>query len=108
MNIRDILMLYDYNYWANGKILAASVHVSTEQFLIPTVHNFGSLRGTLVHTLDGECAWRMLYQHQTLAYFGAMKEAAFPTLDVVQQRWREEERAMRDYLAHLTDADLND
>jgi uncharacterized damage-inducible protein DinB len=35
-----------------------------------------------------------------------MEEAAFPTVDVVEQRWNAEERAMRDYLAHLTDDNL--
>ena len=108
MNIRDILTLYDYNYWATRRILAASVRVSPEQFLIPTMHSFGSLRGTLVHTLDAECAWRMLCQHQTLAYFRALEEAAFPTFEVLEQRWSAEERAMRDYLAHLTDDELNE
>jgi uncharacterized damage-inducible protein DinB len=78
-----MLTLYDYNYWATRRILAASEHVSQEQFLSPTAHSFGSLRGTLVHTLDSECAWRMLCQHQTLAYFRAMEEDAFPTVDVV-------------------------
>ena len=108
MNIRDILTIYDYNYWANRRILAASAQVSPERFLAPATHSFGSLRGTLAHTLDGERAWRMLYQHQTLDYFGAMKEAAFPTFAMLQQRWNEEERAMRDYLAQLTDANMTD
>ena len=108
MNIRDILTLYDYNYWATRRILAASVHVSPEQFLVPTAHSFGSLRGTLVHTLDSECGWRMLCQHQTLTSFRAMEEDAFPTFDVLEQRWNAEERAMRDYLARLTDDDLTD
>jgi uncharacterized damage-inducible protein DinB len=108
MNIRDMLTLYDYNYWANRQILAASAQVSTEQFMASTAHSFGSLRSTLVHTLDGECAWRMLYEHQTLAYFGVMKEDTFPTLDVLVQRWNEEERAMRDYLARLTDGNMTD
>jgi hypothetical protein len=42
MNIRDILTLYDYNYWATRRILAASVQVSPAQFLMPTatkMHN---------------------------------------------------------------------
>jgi uncharacterized damage-inducible protein DinB len=108
MNSRDILTLYDYNYWATRRILAASAHVSPEQFLVPTAHSFGSLRGTFVHILDAECAWRMLCQHQTLAYFGAMEREAFATFAVMERRWSEEERAMRDYLAHLTDADLTE
>ena len=106
MNTSDILTLYEYNYWANQRIMAASARVSLEQFVAPTGHNYGSLRGTLVHTLEGECAWRMLYQRQTLEHFGAMKEEDFPTLDVLARRWSEDERAMRDYLAGLTDGDL--
>ena len=107
MNTNDILTLYNYNYWANRKIMAVSAHVSPEQFVAPTPHSFGSLRGTLVHTLDAECAWRMLCQHNTLAYFDAMKEADFPTFGALEQRWSEEEHAMRDYLAGLSDDDLN-
>ena len=108
MNIRDMLTLYDYNYWANGRILAASAQISPEQFAAATAHSFGSLRGTLVHTLDGERAWRMLYEQQTLAYFGALEEDAFPTLEVLVQHWNAEERAMREYLAQLTDANMTD
>ena len=106
MNIRDMLTIYDYNYWANRRILAASAQVSPERFLAPATHSFGSLRGTLAHTLDGERAWRMLYQHQTLDYFGAIQEDAFPTFGVLEQRWNEEERSMRDYLAQLNDDDM--
>jgi uncharacterized damage-inducible protein DinB len=46
----------------------------------------------------------MLCQHQ--ATTPIMAEAAFPTLDALEQRWRDEERTMRDYLAGLTDDDL--
>jgi uncharacterized damage-inducible protein DinB len=107
VNLRDILALYDYNYWATRQILAASAQVSPEQLMVSTGHSFGSLRGTLVHTLDSECAWRMLLQHNTLAYFREMKEEDFPTFEALEQRWKEEERAMRDYLASLTDEDLS-
>lgn len=47
-------------------------------------------------------------QHRTLASFGALAEDAFPTLDVLEQRWQEKERAMRDYLTGLSDDDLTD
>ncbi|HSL47109.1 MAG TPA: DinB family protein [Anaerolineales bacterium] len=106
MNLRDILLIYDYNYWATRRILTASMNVSPEQFASPTAHSFGSLRGTLVHTLDSEHSWRMLLQHNTLDYFHEMKEEDFPTFDTLQQRWNEEERAMREYLASLNDDDL--
>jgi hypothetical protein len=101
MRIQDVLLLYDYNYWATKRILAASTNVSVQQFLAPTTHSYGSLRGTLVHTLDAEYGWRMVCQHNTLT--PDMSEAEFPALDVLEQRWREEEMAMRDYLASLQD-----
>jgi uncharacterized damage-inducible protein DinB len=80
--------------------------VSLQQFLAPTTHSYGSLRGTLVHTLDAEYGWRMLCQHNTLT--PDMSEAEFSALDVLEQRWREEEMAMRGYLASLQDDDLLD
>ena len=106
MNVHDILTIYNYNYWATQRILATGIHVSPEQFSAPTGHSFGSLRGTLVHTLDAERAWRMLLQHQTLAYFGTMAEDDFSTPAALEQPWQEEEHAMRDYLAHLTDDEV--
>ncbi len=106
MNARDILTIYDYNYWATHRILTASTEISPKQFISSTAHSLNSLRGTLVHILDAECAWRMLLQHHTLAYFNAMDENHFPTLDSVEQRWKEEEQLMRDYLVHLADDDL--
>jgi uncharacterized damage-inducible protein DinB len=103
MNLSDISLLYDYNYWATRRILAAGAQVSLEQFINPTAHSFGSLRGTLVHTLDSEHAWRMLLQHSTLDYFQAMKEEDFPTLNDLEHRWQQAEGSMRDYLASLSD-----
>ena len=106
MNLGDILLIYDYNYWANRRILSAGAQVSLEQLILPNAHSFGSLRGTLVHTLDSERAWRMLLQHNTLDYFDALKEEEFPTFEDLQAGWREEELSMRDYLIQLRDADL--
>jgi uncharacterized damage-inducible protein DinB len=104
VKLQDITILYDYNYWATGRILAASANVSQEQFLAPAGHSYGSLRGTLAHTCDTEYGWRMLCQHNT--FVPDTPETAFPTLDALEQRWREEEQAMRDYLASLSDDDL--
>jgi uncharacterized damage-inducible protein DinB len=106
MNVQDTLTIYDYNYWATRRILAACTNVSPEQFRAPTAHSFGSLRGTLVHTLDSEYAWRMLLQHNTLAYFDTFKVEDFPNFDGLEQRWKEEERLMREYIASLTDDNL--
>jgi uncharacterized damage-inducible protein DinB len=105
MNTQDILTLYEYNCWANGRIIAAGANAGLEQFLATAAHSYSSLRGTLVHTLDTEYGWRMLCQHAT--FTPDLPETAFPTIDALAQRWREEELAMRDYLAGLSDDDLS-
>ncbi|MBI3957263.1 MAG: DinB family protein [Chloroflexi bacterium] len=107
MNIRDILTLYDYHYWANQRILAAAAQSGQEQFLARAGHSLGSLRALLAHCVDAEYGWRTLWQTGTVAGFETVTEEQFPTLDALARRWAQEEMAMRAYLAGLTDADLS-
>ena len=115
MNIQDIHLLYEYNYWANKRILAASANITQERFLASGSFPYGGLRGTLVHALDSEWSWRHLIESIGLASeskefdwanWSELKEADFPTIDVLETRWREEETAMRAYLANLSDSDM--
>lgn len=104
MNIQDILTLYEYNYWANKRILVSSAKVSHGQFEAPAAFPYGGLRGTLLHILDTEWSWRALFQGLDSAT--DLKEADFPTLAALEAHWREEESAMRTYLASLSDEDM--
>ena len=63
---QDIVTLYEYNYWATQRTLAASASLAYAQYGAPVVSNpgYGSLRSILVHMLDTERGWRMLCQHQ--------------------------------------------
>ena len=104
MNIQDIQLMYDYNYWASGKVLTASTKVTVEQFLSTADYPFGGLRGTLVHIIDAEHGWRKLFETNV---FGAdLNPGDFPTVASVEERWREEEDAMRAYLDCLKEKDL--
>ena len=103
MNQNDIATLFDYNYWANGRILAAAAGVTPEQYAAPApALSHGSLRGTLVHTLGAEVNWRLRCQ-EGISPTVLLTEAELPTLEAVLARWRAEERAMRAYVASLTD-----
>jgi len=105
MNLSDIRLMYDYNQWANGLILAKSALVTAEQFNAPTTHSWGSLRGTLIHTLDTEYGWRVLCDQGELSF--DMKPEDLPTLEAVKARWDEENAAWDEYLSRLTDADMD-
>ncbi len=104
MNLADIQLMYDYNVWANNKILAQAALVTPEQFVAPTDHSWGSLRGTIIHTLDTEYGWRVLLQSG--AWTADLKADDLPTIELIQARWDEEDAAWRAYLASLTDADM--
>ena len=104
MNIQDIHLIYNYNYWATGKILEASNKVTEKQFLEPASFPFGGLRGTLVHILDAEFGWRGLFENKS--FNADLKPDDFATVKSVEERAREEEKAMRAYLANLRDDDM--
>ncbi len=105
MKIQEIITLYDYNDWANQRILTTCAKISHEQFIAPGTFSWGGLRGTLVHTLDTEWSWRMICQGN--GPMADMVESEFPTLDALRERWQEEEQARRLYLSSLHDDDLD-
>jgi len=104
MNLAAIHSLFDYNYWVNQRILDTAVGLSPEQFTAAAGVSHGSLRGTLVHALSAEWAWRRRCQGSSPP--GLLSEDEFPDLESLARRSREEEGAMRSYLAGLTDEDL--
>ena len=105
MRVADVQLIYDYNYWARDRILLAAAQVTAEQSPAPAPFPYGGLRGTLLHILDAEQSWRNQLQH---GYWTPdLLEADYPTLTVLEEAWQPEEKAMRAFLAGLTDADLD-
>lgn len=104
MNIQDIQFMYEYNYWANGKILAAAEKATKEQLFAPGSFPFGGLHGTLLHILDSEYGWRMFFE--TNSFVEDLKPALFPSFEALKEQWDMEEQAMRAYLNGLTDEDM--
>lgn len=100
MKPSEIQTLYDYNYWANARILDALERAPTETYDAPNALVWGSLRGTLVHILAAEWAWLNRCQGDSPA--ALLSEEAFPTLAAVRSRWTTEEARMRTFIASLT------
>ena len=115
MNIDEIKLLYDYNDWADERILAACARVSPEQYAAPASYGRGGLRAIMVHILDNLWQQRITlqgYYQEPLADEAAydateLHEDAFPTLAALQERWRIEQQEMRAYLDRLTEETLN-
>jgi len=104
MNKKDIHLLFEYNRWANARILGAAAKISEAQFLAPTTFPHGSLRGTLVHTLFAEWIWRMRWQGAVPNV--RLKPADFPTIAHLKTRWLEEEILLMEFVDGLTEKRL--
>jgi uncharacterized damage-inducible protein DinB len=105
MNANDIRTLFDYNYWANARILRSALQVTPEQFCAANTSSYGSLRGTLVHSLIAEKFWRMRLQGEQPP-FTIPNENEFPSPQALEEAWTAEEALMRTYLSGITDADV--
>ena len=117
LKIDEIRLLYQYNDWADARILTACTKVRPEQYAAPTSIGTGrgGLRATMVHMLDSMWQDRITlqgYYKDPLADEAAydateLHEDAFPTLAALQLRWTIEQQEMRAYLDTLTEEMLN-
>ena len=107
MRTDDLLLLFEYNAWANDKVAAAVARAGPEVFAARTeAQSYGSLRGTLLHIVDGEYAWRTLFETQ-VPPAAELAEEHFPTLEAIEARRRDEEARLHRFVASLSDADLD-
>ena len=102
----DLTMLYDYNYWATEKLLNHAKNISHEQFTADTTFCFGSMRGTFVHVLSAEWVWRMRCQ-EGLSPEKMLEESAFPDLETLSSKMKEERTNLLDYIKALSESDLD-
>ena len=117
MTLDEIKLFYDYNEWADARILAACARVSAEQYAAPSSIGTGrgGLRETMVHILDNLWQQRITlqgYYKEPLADQAAydateLHEDAFPTFAALRERWVTEQQEMRAYIATLTEETLN-
>ena len=105
MRIEDIRLMYDYTYWASKLICSTAGNLTNEQFWQPQSVSWGSLGGTLIHTMDSEHMWRILLKDRIIA--PRFKADDFADLAALRQFWDQEEIAMRGFIDTLSDADLD-
>ena len=112
----DIGLLYEYDRWANNRVLEACSALSTEQFTRDLGGSFSSLRETLLHIFAGEWGWLQYWKQPSpddafLADLTARRKVlfdpiAFPELAAVRQKWAEVEKEQVEFIELLTDERL--
>ena len=103
--VKDLQTLYDYCYWANGKLLDVVVKLTPEQFTEPVAGSYGSVRNTLVHILSAEWGW--LDRCGGARRGAALVASDYSTANSLIERWQAVESDVREFLSKLKDEDLD-
>jgi len=103
MNLEDFRTLYDYNSWANHRTLEASAALTPEQFTREMGSSFSSVRDTLAHIYGAEWIWLERWHGRSP---GLPPATDFPDFESVRRRFAEIDRNLVDYVASLTQDDL--
>jgi uncharacterized damage-inducible protein DinB len=112
----DIELLYEYDRWANNRVLQACSGLSTERFTRDLGGSFSSVRDTLVHIFGGEWGWLQYWKEPVpdsvfLADLLARRKvlfdpSAYPDLATAQHKWAELEREQIEFVHALTNERL--
>ncbi len=112
----DIQLLYEYDRWANNRVLQAASALSADQFTHDLGGSFGSVRDTLLHIIGGEWIWLAYWKeppHSSplLADLRKRRDTlfnphAFPNLAAVQSKWVEVEKEQAEFVNRVTNKSL--
>jgi uncharacterized damage-inducible protein DinB len=105
MSPEDIRQLYDYNAWANRRVMEAAAALTSEQFTTPLGSSFTSVRDTLAHIYGAEWLWLERFQGRSPVSLPEVKE--FTNLASLRERWLEHEARLLGFVRGLTQADLD-
>lgn len=101
MNKHDIQYIYDYNKWANSRVLDAVSKLTPEQFTKDLQSSHGSVRDTLAHILAAEWIW--LERWNGVSPRALFDPADFPTFETVRTRLSKVESERDQFIDGLTD-----
>jgi uncharacterized damage-inducible protein DinB len=110
MRTSDATTLLDHLYWVRDRVLDAAEQLDASAFTASDTVTSRDLRATLVHELDVQWSWRERLKGADWEEWGEdaeLRSADYPSLGAVAEHWRRDEAIMREWLASLTDADLD-
>jgi uncharacterized damage-inducible protein DinB len=112
----DIQLLFEYDRWANNRVLRAASTLSAEKFTRDLGGSFRSVRDALVHIVGGEWGWLTYWKEPSPSsafvadlwdrHDALFNPNAFPDLAAVQLKWSEVEREQVEFVNRVTDESL--
>lgn len=100
MDAADFRVLYEYNAWANRRLLEACAALTPEQFLQDMKSSFASVRDTWAHVYGAEFIW--LERWNARAPSGLPKPTDFSTFESIRHKLTEMDSALIEFVSRLT------
>lgn len=104
MDVNFIRGMYDYNRWANDRVLRAALPVSSEEFTRELGSSFSSLRDTLVHVLGAEWIWLERWKGNSPKTL--LPPEDFPGVESISTKLHKIEEERSEFICSLSDAQL--
>lgn len=105
MSPGEMQQLFDYNAWANHRVMAAAEKLTNEQFLKPLGSSFSSVRDTLAHICGAEWIWLERFQGRSPSALPKVGE--FNDLASLRTHWLGQEQGLLAFVGSLTQSDLD-
>jgi uncharacterized damage-inducible protein DinB len=105
MNPDYFQLLFDYNTWANHRLLDACEALSPDQFTRDLHSSFPSVRDTLAHIAGGEWLYLERFRNRSPEKLPASNK--YPDLASLRAKWTQIENDLSDLIAGLSQAGLD-
>lgn len=97
--------MFQYNAWADRRLLEACGQLTNEQFTRSLGSSFSSVRDTVAHLYGAEWVWNERFRgHSPAALLGG---AGFPDLASIRVKLEEMDQYFIDYVSKLSQQDLD-
>jgi len=113
----DIRLLYEYDRWANNRVIEFVSALTPEQFTRNLGGAFQSVRHTLVHIAGGEWVWLQYWKTDSysVSFVSDLQKRRdqlfnpdlYPIIAAVEAKWREVEKAQIAFVENVTDEGLS-
>ena len=101
MTPEDIRILYEYDAWANRRMLEVVSALTTEQLTKDMGSSFRSIRDTMAHLINGKWLWLERWQGRTPPAFPDPTE--YPDFASLERRYQEIEANIMAYVRGLSE-----
>lgn len=105
MDLEQATTLFEYNAWANHRVLLKVLRLSAVELVAPAPLSHGSILADLVHIVDTQWYWRSGAQTGDLPV-NTLSASDFAGLTALRVRWEEEDRLLLDYVQSLSPTEL--